>query len=92
MFCSLFLGFATDEQFNGELNRINPHLFSLLVGKEEYLTEVNHKGNRYLGKPLQGYPTLGQLEDLEKHLLSLLRRLVPHYHFEQTPPVLLTLT
>lgn len=86
----LFLGFAPDELFSQELKRANPYLVTLLIGKEEYLAEVVQRGNRYLGKYLFVHPTLDQLEDLEKHLMSLLHKLAPHYSFAKNPPVLVT--
>ncbi len=87
----LFLGFAPDEVFQQELQQTNPYLISLFVGKEEYLQEISHQGKRYLGKYLPSFPTLDQLEDLEKHVVSLLNKLTPRYPFSKNPPVLVTL-
>jgi hypothetical protein len=88
----LFLGFLPDEAFQGQLLQTNPYLTALFIGKEEYLQEINHQGKRYLGKHLSSFPTLDQLEDLEKHILSLLHKLAPHYPFAKNPPVLITLS
>lgn len=87
----LFLGFSTDAAFHKELKQANPYLTSLFIGKEEYLHQVEHQGKCYLGKYLASYPTFEQLEDLEKHVLSLLNQLAPRYSFSQNPPVLVTL-
>jgi hypothetical protein len=87
----VFLGFAQNELFQKELRETNPYLTTLFIGKEEYLQEISHLGKRYLGKYLPPFPTLDQLEDLEKHLLSLLNKLAPHYPFVNTPPVLVIL-
>jgi hypothetical protein len=87
----VFLGFAQNELFQKELQQANPYLTSLFIGKEEYLQEIAHLGKHYLGKYLPLFPTLDQLEDLEKHLLSLLHKLAPHYPFANTPPVLVIL-
>jgi hypothetical protein len=87
----LFLGFALDEAFQKELNKADSYFTTLFIGKEEYLQDISHQGRCYLGKYLLSYPSLDQLEDLEKHLLSLLKRLTPRYSFTQNPLVLLTL-
>jgi len=87
----LFLGFAPDEAFQIELQRANPYFISLFIGKAEYLQEISVQGKYYLGKHLSSFPTLDQLEVLEKHLLSLLSKLTPHYLFLKNPPVLITI-
>lgn len=86
----LFLGFAADEIFHKELSTTNPYLISLFVGKEGYLQEISHQGRCYLGKYFHSFPTLEHIEDLEKHLVSILRRLAPRYPFERNPLVLVT--
>ncbi len=86
----LFLGFAPDDLFESELKKANPHLISLFIGKEDYLQVLEQGGCRYLGKPLYGCPSVDQISDLEKHLLSLLQRLTPHYPFDHNPPLLIT--
>ena len=87
----LFLGFQTDETFSKELLQTNPYMISLFVGKEDYLQEIHLEGKRYLGKHLSSFPTLDQLEDVEKHIVSLLKQLAPRYVFAKNPPYLLTL-
>lgn len=88
----LFLGFPADDPFKKELKKANPYLVSLLIGKEEYLQEVVLHEQQYLGKYLSAYPSINQLDDLEKHLLSLLQKLTPGYPFTQNPPKLVTIT
>lgn len=86
----LFLGVHADEVFNKELQCTNPYLISLFVGKDEYLQEMEHEGKRYLGKYLNAFPTLEQIEDVEKHVLSLLSQVAPRYPYAENPPLLLT--
>ncbi|HEY4832670.1 MAG TPA: hypothetical protein VIH61_08950, partial [Waddliaceae bacterium] len=86
----LFIGFVPDEAFQTELQQTNPYLISLFIGREEYLQEIVHKGRRYLGKYLSSYPTFDQLEDMEKHVLSLLNHLAPRYPFSTNAFVLIT--
>jgi hypothetical protein len=88
----LFLGFAMDPFFEQELSRANPYLVTLLIGKEDYLVQVKQQEHCYLGKYPPPHPTVDQLEDLEKHLLSLLNKLTPQYCFTKNRPVLVTLT
>ena len=87
----LFLGFCIDDIFQHELKKTNPYLISLLIGKEEYLEQISSNGKCYLGKYLAAFPTVDQLEISEKHLLSLLLKLVPQYPFPNNPPVVITL-
>jgi hypothetical protein len=87
---SLFLGLKTDDSFENLLALTNPYLATLLIGKEEYLQNMELRGERYLGKFLQVHPTLEHLEDMEKHILSLLQKLAPQYPFAQNPLQLLT--
>lgn len=87
----LFLGFAVDELFHKKLQEANPYLLSLFIGKEDYLKEISYQGKNYLGKYLPAFPTFDQLEDVEKHLHSLLSKLVPSYSFATNPPVVMTL-
>ena len=87
----LFLGFSTDDSFQQELKLTNPYIVSQFIGREEYLHEVTYQDKYYLGKYLSVYPTPDQLEDLERHLLSLLNKLAPHYPFSDNPPVLVTI-
>ncbi len=62
---------------------------SYLTRGDVYLTPLMFKGKNYLGKPLEGTPTLSDLENLEANLLSLLHKLDPNAHFPL--PRLLTL-
>lgn len=91
MMLKLFLGFSPDALFNKELEKSNPYLRALFVGKEEYLEEVSFQGKEYLGKYIPSYPTIEELENLEKHLLSVLKQLTPSYPFSHNAPVLITL-
>jgi hypothetical protein len=87
----LFLGFLADELFSKELKQANPYLVSLFFKKEQYLQEVRHEGKCFFGKSLPPFPTLEQIEDLEKHLLSLLKQVAPRYPFANNPLCVLTL-
>ncbi len=79
-----------DDCFQRELKKANPYFVSLLIGKKEYLQTVVHHGNQYLGKFFESNPTLDQIHDTERHLLSLLQTLTPNYPFKSNPPKLVT--
>jgi hypothetical protein len=87
----LFLGLQADEAFQKALQQVNPYLISIFVGKEEYLQEILHDGKCYLGKFLSPFPSLDQLTDVERHLLSLLKQVAPRFCFSERPLVLLTI-
>lgn len=89
---NLFLGLPLDEEFHKELAQTNPYLSSLLIGPEEYLQKAHEQGKSYLGKCLAPFPTLDQIEDIETHVLSLLKKLVPHYAYSQNPLLIVTLS
>jgi hypothetical protein len=86
----LFLGFALDSTFDQLVSRANPHLLSLLTKGGDYLSEFSHNHKRYLGKPIPSSLPIAQLESLEIHMLSLLKKLAPEYPFSENPPVLVT--
>lgn len=88
---TLFLGFLPDDCFQKELQKANPYFISLMIGKKEYLQIAVHQGKQYLGKLFESNPTLDQIHDTEKHLLSLLQTLTPNYCFKSNPPQLVTL-
>jgi hypothetical protein len=81
----LFLGLTQDLLFQKELKQANPYYVNLIIGKPEYLHILHYQENQYLGKFFDGYPSLDQIVDLEKHLLSLLRILTPCYPFKDNP-------
>lgn len=86
----LFLGIPSNEALQKELARANPCLRSLFMGGGDYLTEITHSQQRYIGKPIPLSIPVNQLENLEEHILSLLRKLTPEYAFSKNPPVLVT--
>ena len=87
----LFLGFMTDDCFQKELKKANPYFVSLMIGHKDYLQSVTYQDKQYLGKLFESNPTLDQIHDTEKHLLSLLQTLTPNYPFHSNPPQIVTL-
>ncbi len=86
----LLLGIAADVEFEQIVGRTNPNLVSLLMSGGDYLSEISLDNQRYLCKPIPLSTTVNQLENIEIHLLSLLRKLAPNYSFAKNPPVLIT--
>lgn len=85
----LFLGFPVDSLYRSLIDRADSALVSLfLQDSGEYLQQIDHEGITYYGK-LFDKATLHDLELLENHIFSLLRKLVPDYAYEETSLYLL---
>lgn len=88
----LFLGFPVSPDFARLLSKANPHVVSLFIqkGEGEYLQEMIFKEKIYLGKSVANLTDFSELELLEKHIYSILKKLVPDYPFKENPLVLFT--
>ena len=83
---TLFLGFPLDDLYNEQLKGQDPALLAYYInGEGLYLREFSAEGLQFIGKEAGELITLAQLGELEKHLYSLLRLLVPEYPYEETP-------
>lgn len=60
----------------------NRYLFDHFTSGGEYLKRVTHEGKIYLGKEVSLILTMQELERVEAHILSLLKRLVPTFNPE----------
>lgn len=89
---SLFLGFPCDALFEKELELANPFFVTFLTSGGDYLEATYENQKKYLGKKLPPLVTLPELECFELHIISLLRRLAPHYSFNTHPLILLTVS
>lgn len=80
----LFLGFPIDSAIASNLAKINPEIVSLFIKQEGgYLTEITYLNQLYLGKYVEGTTNLPQLELLETHIYSVLKKIIPDYpHLE----------
>lgn len=87
----LFVGFSPDSNFEEGVEETNPHLLTLLTSGGDYLQEASYNQKRYLGKSTSSLLSVQQLENLEANVVSLLKRLVPGYPFENHPLCLLAL-
>ncbi len=68
----MFLGVPFTDTLRAQLN---PNLFSLF---KDYLVEVVHNKQSYLAKECGIMSTVDQLDNLESHITSLLKRLAPN--------------
>lgn len=82
---NLFLGLTQDPLFQRELKQANSYYVNLMIGKPEYLHILHYQEKQYLGRFFESYPSLDHIQDLEKHLLSLLHILTPSYPFKDNP-------
>ena len=85
----LFLCIHIDHELKQALSHANQALVSLFLGGGDYLSPISYQDQSYLGKPVPPLASIIQLENLEVHLLSLLKKLAPHYLFSKNFPVLL---
>jgi len=87
----LFLGFPVDPVFKNELKKANAHLVAAFIQGEgdqengDYLCEVMHQGMQFFGKFLGKIAELQQIELLEMHIYSVLKKLVPNFPYEEIP-------
>lgn len=87
----LFLGLPLDNSFQNQLGKVSHHVRSLLIQNHpDYLNIVEYQGITYLGKHLGSLVNFSNLELVETHIYSLLRRLTVDYPYEQIPLVLIT--
>lgn len=88
----LFLGYPITGALEQELGRVNPALLPLFTqGGDEYLVDLQVEGVRYLGKHLGPMSDLGELELAERNIVSLMKRLLPTYPFQEQSLTLLSL-
>lgn len=79
---TLFIGFLLDPLFEKELKKVLPDIKSLYIKEdEEGLQEKIMGSSCYLGKNVGEIFDLNQIETIEAHLLSYLKKLVPEEHY-----------
>ncbi len=77
-----FLGFQIDELYQNALSSVNKQLFEHFVqSKGNYLQQVTFQGQDYLGCHLKSPIEISDLELMQVHTFSLLRRLVPETQY-----------
>lgn len=87
---ALFLGFPVDSVFASHLAAINPEIIRLFFQKEEgYLTEIIYLNQTYIGKFIEGSTNVLQLELLETHIYSVLKKIIPSYPYQKKSLTLL---
>lgn len=90
---TLFLGFALSESYQKELAHLPAIERELFIQKHPslYLQEIESDGTFYLGKCLGPLVEFSTLEASQSHILSLLKKLIPSFPYEQYPLLLLAL-
>ncbi len=92
-FYRLYLGFPLNSSYQAALDRASLPLKSLLIqSASDYLEPVAHAGQLYLGKFLDPIVELSSLEASQRHIFSLLSRLVPDYPYKSQSLVLLAIS
>ncbi|PJD94725.1 MAG: hypothetical protein CK425_10815 [Parachlamydia sp.] len=88
----LFLGFPVNSHFAAQLSLVNPDIVRYFVQQNgEYLIEVSYLNQLYLGKYIEGVANFAQLELLETHIYSLLKRIAPEFAYREVPLILFPL-
>jgi hypothetical protein len=90
----LFLGFPLSDTYRQELHRVPSSERELFIQSQAspYLQQIEHEGAVYLGKFLGVSIEIAALESLQSHILSLLKKLVPHFPYERYPFYLLAIS
>ena len=89
----LFLGFPLNDAFVFELKKIPLVERDLFIQQNNalYLQEIESDSIVYLGKPLGSEVKLDELEGACSHIISLLKKIVPHFNEDTQAFVLLTM-
>jgi len=88
----LFLGFPIGQDYAAKLKSANPHIIALFVQNSgDYLQEVTFKNGKYWGKFVGNIADFSELELIETNIISILKKFVPDYPYDQVPLVLFTI-
>ncbi len=89
----LFLGFPMSDAYQQELQLLPAVEQELFIQNQvsSYLQRIENEGIVYLGKSLGTSIELATLESIHSHIYSLLKKLVPHFPYEQHPLLLLAI-
>lgn len=91
-FAKLFMGVAVEGSFASQFSAANPQLVALFLNPErEYLLEIKHEGKIYLGKTVSTSTDLASLGQIEANIVSLLKKIVPDYPYDDMELVLFPL-
>lgn len=91
-FTKLFMGVVVEGSFATQFATANPQMIALFLNpNREYLLEVQHEGKRYLGKTISTAADLASLDQMEANIVSLLKKIIPDYAYDQMELVLFPL-
>ncbi len=83
----LFLGLPLEAELLEALEKIEPDFKDLFIKLDSdiYLEKVTFESVNYLGKKTKRLENTTSLKQLEINIYSLLKRLLPHFSFQQAP-------
>jgi hypothetical protein len=81
----LFLGLPLSDSYQKELKQLSAAIRDIFIQTHSspYLQQIESEGMVYLGKYLGPSIELAALDSLQAHIYSLLKKLIPHYPYEQ---------
>lgn len=81
---ALFLGFPIDDEFSNHLNGVDPKILKIFIRSDtsDYLRELEHRGQRFIGKEVGPISDINILPLLQTNIYSLLKKIVPSYPCE----------
>lgn len=86
------MGVAIEGSFAARYAAANPQIAALFLNPErEYLLEIQHEGKTYLGKTISTSADLASLGQMEANIVSLLKKIVPDYSYDDMEFVLFPL-
>lgn len=89
----LFLAFPSTLSYQAALAQVAKPVRSLFIQNVdgEYLQEIIHEGQVYLGKQMGSCVDLAKLESMQMHIYSLLKRLVADFNYKEHPLIVLAI-
>ncbi|MDF2577570.1 MAG: hypothetical protein K0S74_1054 [Chlamydiales bacterium] len=76
----LFVGFQVDYSIKKSLDSVNPNIIKLFIRSQgDYLQQIEYDGESYIGKILDDIMSMDSIEQLERHIHSIARKVIPNY-------------
>lgn len=85
----VFIGMPLEGLFLATYEAVPAQKRALFVGKDETsLREIQYQDKKYVGRFVPAMSSITDLEMIEQNVFSVLKRLTPEFHFDETPLIL----